>query len=138
MILRFEPVDLLSSIPFELEMGDFCEQFHRSTLDKLSLYYLLLIRDVTNEVSSNITSGTRVDTRRQTGIKSSASIKATNELFLDPLRRALDHWALDPSTLSLEDQPTEASDKQQWTLQLAILDDSLSRVTDALTRVVSS
>lgn len=54
MILRFEPVDLLSSTPFEMEIGDFCEQFHRSTLDKLSLYYLLLLRDVSNEVSLDI------------------------------------------------------------------------------------
>lgn len=127
--LRFDPVDLLAG--GEVELEEFLEKYQRSTVEKLGLYYFLLVRDTANKVRSSALSGVCLaDQRAQTGIRSPASINATNEHFIKPLRRHGTAWR---AVLEIE-LGQEGSEKGllRQRIELELVLESLGRVEEAL------
>ncbi|KAI5481537.1 hypothetical protein MNV49_004294 [Pseudohyphozyma bogoriensis] len=56
-LLRFSPLDLLSSATSPVVAKDFLEEHHRSTMEKLGFYYFLLSRDKSNQVRPHFAPG---------------------------------------------------------------------------------
>ena len=126
--LRFDPVDLLAE--GEMELDEFLDKYQRSTVEKLGLYYFLLVRDVANKVGSSSCLRPSLTQSEQTGIRSTASVSAANEHFVNPLRRHATAWS---AVLEIElAQDGAAAELFQQRMELELVVGSLRRVEEAL------
>ncbi|GAA5960256.1 hypothetical protein JCM21900_002442 [Sporobolomyces salmonicolor] len=114
-LFRFDPSDLLQNPLNDLSAEAFAEKHHRDVVQKLGLYYFLLVRDRENK--------TLID--KQTGLHSPSSLTSTKTYFLAPLHAALARWldgdgsaCLNPSTR----------------MELQVVREALGRVDEAVAK----